>query len=258
MRRLILEEPYSQLAIWSRRLAVFAWATSAFGLGLAHTHKVEMEAALSVFSAGLLLACFALLLAGAALTVIWQEARRGLGEAISASLIALLLLGFPAYLALIAFQLPMLNDVTTDLNDPPAFSRSASAMAQRSMEIPQDKPQTLRDEQRRAYLDIQPILLDLEIEDAWKLVKQTTLALGWRQIDQTPPGGRTGIAHLDVVSQTLLLALPQDMTIRLKPLVGQTRVDVRSASRYGRHDFGSNADQIRRFASELQNQLDAR
>ena len=48
------------------------------------------------------------------------------------------------------------------------------------------------------------------------------------------------------------------MTIRLKPLIGQTRVDVRSASRYGRHDFGSNAEEIRRFASELQNQLDAR
>ena len=258
MRRLMIEEPYSQLALWSRRLAIFACAATALGLGLAHSRRIEMEAALSVVTAGLILACMALLLAGSALTVIWREGRRGLGQAISGSLIALLLLGFPAYLALLAFQLPMINDVTTDLTDPPAFSRSASALAQRAMETPPDKPQNLRDEQRRAYPDIQPILLDLDIEEAWRLVKQTTAALGWRQIDQTPPGGRTGMAHLDSTSQTLLLALPQDMTIRLKPLIGQTRVDVRSASRYGRHDFGSNAEEIRRFASELQNQLDAR
>ena len=258
MRRLMIEEPYSQLALWSRRLAIFAGTAVIIGLGLAHSHKIEIESALSVLGAGLILACVALLLAGSALMVIWDEGRRGLGQALSASLIALLLLCLPGYLALLAFQLPILNDVTTDLSDPPSFSRSASALAQRSMETPADRPQTLREEQRRAYPDIQPILLDLEIDEAWRLIKQTLAAIGWRQIDQTPPGGRTGIAHLDAISQSLLLALPQDLTIRLKPLVGQTRVDVRSASRYGRHDFGSNADQIRRFAAELQNQLDAR
>ncbi|WP_424373405.1 DUF1499 domain-containing protein [Methylocystis silviterrae] len=48
------------------------------------------------------------------------------------------------------------------------------------------------------------------------------------------------------------------MTVRFKPLPGQTRIDLRSASRYGRHDFGVNAKRIAAFAEELQSQLDTR
>jgi uncharacterized protein (DUF1499 family) len=48
------------------------------------------------------------------------------------------------------------------------------------------------------------------------------------------------------------------VTIRLRPLAGQTRIDMRSASRVGRHDFGANARRIQRFAQEVQAQLDAR
>jgi uncharacterized protein (DUF1499 family) len=40
--------------------------------------------------------------------------------------------------------------------------------------------------------------------------------------------------------------------------VGQTRIDVRSVSRYGRHDFGVNAKRIETFAREMQTQLDGR
>ena len=54
------------------------------------------------------------------------------------------------------------------------------------------------------------------------------------------------------------MGFPEDVTIRVRPLAGQTRIDIRSASRFGRHDFGGNAGRIQRFAQELQTQLDAR
>ena len=38
----------------------------------------------------------------------------------------------------------------------------------------------------------------------------------------------------------------------------QTRIDLRAASRYGRHDFGANARRILAFAEGLQTQLDAK
>ena len=36
-----------------------------------------------------------------------------------------------------------------------------------------------------------------------------------------------------------------DVVIRISPLGKGTRVDVRSASRFGTHDFGANASRIR-------------
>jgi uncharacterized protein (DUF1499 family) len=53
------------------------------------------------------------------------------------------------------------------------------------------------------------------------------------------------------------MGFPADVTIRMRPLAGQTRVDVRSVSRIGRHDYGSNAQRIEKFAAEIQAQLDA-
>ena len=85
-------------------------------------------------------------------------------------------------------------------------------------------------------------------------------ALGWEVVDQVAPGGRRGEGdgRIDAVQRTLIMRFPDDLTIRVRPLAGQTRIDVRSVSRYGRHDFGVNAKRIETFANEMQAQLDAR
>ena len=101
-------------------------------------------------------------------------------------------------------------------------------------------------------------MLDLEADEAFRLVQQAVAALGWRVVDQTRPGGRTGVGHIDAIDRTLVMGMPDDITIRIRPLAGQTRIDVRSTSRFGRHDFGANARRIRRFGQELQTQLDTR
>jgi uncharacterized protein (DUF1499 family) len=105
---------------------------------------------------------------------------------------------------------------------------------------------------------VSPIILDLEADEAWQIVQKAVAARKWRIVDQVMPGGRIGIGHIDAVDKTLLMGFPQDVTIRVRPLAGQTRIDIRSASRFGRHDFGGNARRIQRFAQELQTQLDAR
>ena len=52
--------------------------------------------------------------------------------------------------------------------------------------------------------------------------------------------------------QTLLAGFTDDVAIRVEGGASSTRVDVRSASRYGHHDFGQNASRVRRFLIELQ------
>ena len=54
MRRLILEEPVSRAAVWSRRAAVFALATAGVAIALSRFGGVEPAAALTVFGAALI------------------------------------------------------------------------------------------------------------------------------------------------------------------------------------------------------------
>jgi uncharacterized protein (DUF1499 family) len=258
MRRLILEEPYSQTALWSRRLATFAIAVAGISVVLSRTQAVEITAGLAVFGAAVFIACVAVLFALTAAVIIWRTGRRGSAVAFAGLILAALLLAYPAWLAVKAVQLPVINDVSTDLVDPPDFSLSARAQAARGFTTPAPLPDGWSDEQRRDYPDIQPIVLDLEADDTYQLVLKAVAAEGWKIIDQTPPGGRQGLGHIDAIDRTLIMGFPDDITIRIRPLAGQTRIDIRSASRYGRHDFGANARRITAFSDELQAQLDAR
>ena len=193
MRRLILEEPFSAAAIWGRALAAFALALAAIAILLARSGAVEATGALSVLGAAIICACLALLLAGAGAIVVWQSGRRGLGAIVAGVFAATLVLVYPAWLAAQALRLPLLNDVSTDLNDPPDFSRAGKAAAARGgADHPSISPE-VRDLQRRAYKDVQPILLDLDIDEAWPLVQKAVAARRWWST--TPSHGRRRTAR---------------------------------------------------------------
>ncbi len=258
MRRLIIEEPYSAAAVWSRRLAIFAIVLGLMDIGLARANVVEVPAIIAIFGAVIFIACTALLLAGSAAVIIWNTGRRGAGVTVGALFLTALLLAYPTYLAALGVRLPRINDVSTDLNDPPSYSLSSRA---RQVRNGQDHPEvslTWRDEQRRAYPDIQPIVLDVESDEAYQIVQKAIAIKGWRIIEQRAPIGPVGSARIDALDRTFIMGFPEDVVVRLQPLPGQTRIDVRSASRYGNHDFGGNARRIARFAEELQNQLDSK
>jgi uncharacterized protein (DUF1499 family) len=256
MRRFIAEEPVSRASIWSRRCALFGLALGAIAVAAIRLGAVDVVAGLAILGAGLLFGLVAMLLAGVAIAIIWRTGRRGSRIALSGLFLAAVLLAYPGWLAAKAVRLPLLADVTTDIADPPAFSRSAKALQARGGVVPTDPPPETRELQRRAYPDVKPIVVDLSPEDAYQAVQQAVTALGWKIVDQSPPGGRAGLAHVDAVSRTLILGLPDDIAIRITPLATQARIDVRFVSRYGRHDFGTGASRIRAFAAALQAEIE--
>ncbi len=258
LRRRLPPEPFSRAALWSRRLGLFAATVALIGVALTRAHKFDPATALATLGSAVALALAALLLFGLACAAIWRSGARGLGAALGGLLLASLTLAYPAYLAALALRFPVLSQVSTDLADPPDFSRSRVALAARGGFTPQGVSDAARIAQHAAYPEVEPIVVDLDLDEALALVLKTAAARGWRLIDQRRSVGRSGDAHLDFLDTTRLLGFDEDVTVRLRPLAGQTRIDLRAATRYGRHDFGSNAQRITTFADELQTQLEQR
>jgi uncharacterized protein (DUF1499 family) len=258
MRRRLPPEPTSIAALWSRRLAAFAAAVGLLGVALARAKALTPVAALTTLGSAVVIALAALLLVSAASVTIWRTGARGVGPAAAGFFISALVLAYPAYLAFEALRLPELAEVSTDIDDPPDFSHSHAALAARGLAAHPRLDAAQRAAQRGAYPDVEPIIVDMEPEEALALVLKTAAARGWRLIDRRAPNARSGDAHADFAVKTRVLGFDEDVTVRIRPMAGQTRIDLRAASRWGRHDFGVNAERITAFAEELQTQLDAR
>src|SRR5262245_50595538 len=99
-RRYIHEEPTSQLAIWARRTAGFAFVASILAIIIVRSGLLEIKPAMATFAGALAIAGIAFLLSLAALVVIWMEGRAGTGAALTAMAVSLALLAYPAYISL--------------------------------------------------------------------------------------------------------------------------------------------------------------
>jgi uncharacterized protein (DUF1499 family) len=77
--------------------------------------------------------------------------------------------------------------------------------------------------------------------------------LGWRIAEADPAEGR-----IEAVDRTFWFGFRDDVVIRITEAEdGRTRLDVRSASRVGRSDLGTNARRIRDFLTRLQERVRA-
>jgi uncharacterized protein (DUF1499 family) len=253
MRRLHIEEPVTRAGPLARRLALFSIAATGIALILVRDPRADTDAALAALVAGLVIALAAALAAVFAFVRVWREGARGLGAALAGLVLALLVLGYPAFLGLRSLRLPPLSDITTDIDNPPAFSRSRAAFAARGGRYPTDPGPDLRERQRGAYPQIAPLTLDIGADEAFELARKAALNRHWQIVEAIRPGGRTGNGRIEAVARGLILNLPDDVTVRIRPRADGARIDVRSASRLGGRDFGSNADRIRAYLDDVAN-----
>lgn len=249
-RRLVFEEPVSRAAVWSRRLAWFSSAVLALSLLLVRLREPSIEGLAPVAGAYLFVLA-ALALALLAFVRIWQRGHRGVGMAAGALLLCLILLAPAGYVGFMLVTRPALADISTDIDDPPAFSRSMAALTAREGRVPPDVAPEMRRLQRQAYAKITPIVLEEPAQAAFELARKAAAALGWQIIETSRPGGRSGAGRIEAVARGRFLRFSEDITIRIRPRVDGSRIDIRSASRIGSHDLGANAKRIAAFAAEI-------
>ena len=70
--------------------------------------------------------------------------------------------------------------------------------------------------------------------------------MGWNIVAAVPIEGR-----IEAIDTTFWFEFKDDVVIRITPAGPGSRVDVRSVSRVGRSDLGTNAGRIQTFLKEL-------
>jgi uncharacterized protein (DUF1499 family) len=142
-------------------------------------------------------------------------------------------------------QLPMIHDISTDTEDPPAFV-AALPLRAGAANPPEYAGAEAAAKQHAAYPDIQPIELADPPVRAFERALATARAQGWEIVAEVPAEGR-----IEAVATTTFFGFKDDVVIRIRPHGSGSRLDVRSKSRVGRSDVGANAARIRRFRQAL-------
>jgi uncharacterized protein (DUF1499 family) len=242
------DEPKSRLAVWSGRFGLFALAVAALSVIILRSGLLEIVPALATFAAALFFAALAILFAFASFVTIWRQGLAGLRNAILGLFIGLLLLAYPAYLGMRAAKLPMIYDITTDPDNPPRFDALARLRPRDRIEYPGGKTAAL---QRAAYSDITPLQLSVPPKAAYDIALALISKRKWRLADSRPPAAGRRDAIIEAVAQTMIMGFRDDVVVRVSPMGPGSRVDVRSASRVGLHDFGANASRVRALLEDI-------
>ena len=249
--RRVQADPTSRLAVWARRVAGFAVAVVLLGIAIVQAGILEIIPSLAAFAGGLLLACIAILLALGAFVVIWREGLAGFGMALTALLVGIVVLAYPAYLGTKAYRLPAIADITTDPIDPPRYEALARLR-------PRDaNPVTYpglyaAEQQRKAYPDVGPLGTNASPQAAYDAVLAVVNKRKWRIVDQRAPQAGRREGRIEAVARTPIMGFRDDVVIRVRAEPDSTRIDARSSSRYGTFDFGTNAGRLRGLMNDIE------
>ncbi len=248
-RRLYVEVRVSKLATWSRRIAIFAVPVVLIAIAMHRLSRVEYDVAITTLLAGYAVAALALLVAICAFVAIWNEGLRGLGRALTAAIIGVLIIGWPLVTVGRSATLPPIVDITTDVNDPPQFVAVAQARPRGSN--PVRYPTENARQQHSAYPGVKAFDVEANPDEIFNMVMGIVEKRGWRVLDNVSPRGGERDGRIEAVARTLIMGFREDIVIRVRSSDKGVRIDMRSASRYGDRDFGSNARRIESFMADF-------
>jgi uncharacterized protein (DUF1499 family) len=140
---------------------------------------------------------------------------------------------------------PRINDITTDPDDPPTFAAAMRDVANQGRDM--GYPPPFAAQQRQAYPDLKPILLPLPPNEAFVRAQHAAGELGWKTTYSDPGAG---VFEAEQVTPTFLFV--DDIVVRVRPEGKGSRIDVRSKSRDGKGDMGTNARRIRAFVRAVE------
>ncbi len=251
------DQPPSFLARWTSRLALFCAVLLITTVFLHRLFALPTPVALNITAAAFAGAALVLVMAAIAGLDIWITGRQGAPRVIAGSVVAGALLSIALGIFLMSRDWPMLNDVSTDLTQPPEFQDAAKNRQPGSnpLAYPKDRFAEL---QKTSYPDLKTLILPRPASEAYELVLQALAKLRTKTVLEVPPDDDSGEpGTIELAERTMILGFAADVVIRVSGDDQTSAVDIRSASRYGRSDFGRNAERVRQIMKEIVGRLEA-
>jgi uncharacterized protein (DUF1499 family) len=175
-----------------------------------------------------------------------REERRGLALAVVTLVMGAALVGIPGQFRM-GPPKPPIHDITTDMEQPPQYVAvlPLRANAPNKTEYEGEK---IAARQREAYPDVQPLVLETTPAQAFERALATVRTMGWELVEADAASGR-----IEATDTTFWFGFKDDVVVRIRPTAtGGSRIDVRSLSRVGGGDAGTNAKRIRAYLAALQ------
>ncbi|PAU71401.1 DUF1499 domain-containing protein [Vreelandella alkaliphila] len=147
-----------------------------------------------------------------------------------------------------AQQAPAIHDITTDTQKPPAFValRDAREAAPNAVDYPGE---TTARQQQMAYPNVQPLQVTAPKATVLAAAQAEVEASGWQIAAITEN-------TIEATATTRWFGFEDDVIIRLTEQQNGVQVDMRSASRLGTSDVGTNALRIETFLDNLAKRLE--
>lgn len=171
-----------------------------------------------------------------------KKSRRGIWLAAACLVVSTAMFSIPAGYR-IGPARPPIHDITTDTGDPPPFVAV----------VPLNTPgrtdyegEAIAAQQQAAYPDLQPVVLEEPPADAFERALAAVYRMRWQLVEADEPAGR-----IEATDTTFWFGFKDDVVIRVRPEGGGSRIDVRSLSRVGGGDAGTNAARIRDYIEAL-------
>ena len=201
-------------------LMVFRWAAYGGGVAAVLSLIAVLATVRLSFKRGAALAVVALMISGALVAVSWHWMD-------------------------LSKKVPRIHDISTDTEDPPKLSALLSLRKNASNSAEYGGPD-LAAKQHEAYPDIKPLILPVPPSEAFDRALTVGRKMGWKIVDENRSEGR-----IEAVATTFWFGFKDDVVLRIKRDISGSRLDIRSISRVGISDVGTNAARIRTFLAEM-------
>jgi uncharacterized protein DUF1499 len=153
----------------------------------------------------------------------------------------------PVFLTVQAgYKVPRIHDISTNLQDPPKFTTIRTLRTAEHNSLDRKTPANLVQLQQAGYPNLGALLIDRDSSQVFKEAVALVKARDWEIIDISAKNGT-----IEATDTTKIMGFKDDVVIRVSEKENKTIVDMRSASRIGISDMGTNAARIKAFLDDL-------
>lgn len=144
-----------------------------------------------------------------------------------------------------AQEVPKIHDISTDTINPPRFVAILPLRAN-APNPAEYGGAAIAAQQTRAYPELKTQHLDVTPERAFAQALDTAQRMKWHIVAAVPNEGR-----IEASDTTFWFGFTDDIAIRITPAGNGSQLDIRSVSRVGLSDVGTNARRIGQFLGKL-------